>query len=999
MKEVTAMTTLFNNDWLFTKQPLATSVADAPGFAWSPVDIPHDWLIWQTDSLYESSNGFYKKAFTLTPELALCPGPDRENEAPASTGPGPRLYLRFEGVYQDSSIYINSRLAYEWKYGYSTFEFEITGFVHPGENEIIVLVRHQAPNSRWYSGAGIYRPVYLITRASTHFTPDGIYFSAAKNGGKWTYAVTAEITGDPAGTSEKHTLLANGKAPGATIPLADDEKTGATIPLADGEEPADWDIENPATYTLKSELFKDGHVVDTVYNTVGFRTVELSPANGFILNGRKIKLKGVCLHHDLGALGAAFNKTAARRQLLKMKEMNANAIRTSHNMPAKAIMELCDELGLLVVSEAFDMWQLSKTEYDYARYFDAWAERDVASWVRRDRNHPSLIMWSIGNEILDTHIKFPDSLNVTKLLHASILKHDPRRNGHPTIGSNFVFWENAQKCTDVLKISGYNYGEHAYAEHHEKFPDWFIYGSETAARVQSRGIYHFPAAAAVATYEDMQNSSLENARQGASDRTPQYNLKIERDTPFSGGQFIWTGSDYLGEPSPYSTKNAYFGQIDTAGFEKDAFYLYQTMWDDESRPCLHLFPYWDWNEGQIIDVFAYTNLTRAELFLNGVSQGFDEIDVSSGERLNCHWRVPYQKGSLKAVGYDKDGNAVIEAIQASFSDGKKIVAVPDKKTLQADGEDLCFLSIKTIDENGVFVANAKNRMTVKVRGAGRLVGLDNGDSTDYDAFKGSAKKLFSGRLLAIIAAKTQAGKIEAEISSPGFPTEIIALSAEPADVKPGISCRDENFVSPENNEIPVRKIELKVDHLAVPGKECPPEPNPRSFLNQDKPSAAITAVCYPLDCDSPILEWKAVTSDGIETNIAKVEITSPEHGHLPWPLQNEHGGPAMKGRPASHNATVTAIGDGEFRLRCTCKNNTAFTEIISDLEFTVSGLGPAKLNPFKLIPAALYSRANVAIDNDLEGGVKANTEMTYLCFDHVDFGTASASKITIPIIH
>jgi beta-galactosidase len=700
-------------------------------------------------------------------------------------------------------------------------------------------------------------------------------------------------------------------------------------------------------------------IIDTVYNTVGFRTIEFSPENGFFLNGRKIKMNGVCLHHDLGALGAAFNKTAARRQLMKMMEMGANAIRTAHNMPAKEIMELCDELGLLVVSEAFDMWQLPKTEYDYARWFDEWVERDVASWIRRDRNHPSLIMWSIGNEIYDTHSKFPDSLEVTKMLHTLVLKHDPRRNGYATIGSNYVFWENAQKCTDILKISGYNYGENAYIEHRKKFPDWFIYGSETASRVQSRGIYHFPAAAAVITYEDMQCSNFENSRQGVGDRTVQYSLKAERDIPFSGGQFIWTGSDYLGEPSPYWTKNSYFGQIDTAGFEKDPFYLYKVMWRNDKTPVLHLFPYWDFNEGQLIDVFAYTNLPKVELFLNGISLGVDEIDIVNGQRLNCQWQIPFQKGILKAVGYDATGTIAAEAVQSSFGDGVKIILEADKKTLKANGEDLVFVSISTADENGIFVANARSRMDVKVSGAGRLIGLDSGDSTDYDEYKGRSKKLFSGRLLAIIAAKTETGEVNVEVTSKGFPTEKLLLQAEPAAVKPGISCLTENVASLSDNSIPVRKIEL-----------C----SNRNKLDADNPTAEISAVCYPLNCDTPTLEWKAVTNAGVETNIAQIE-------NLPT------------------GAKVIAKGDGAFRLRCVCKNGAKFNEVLSDLEFSVSGLGAALMNPYKLISGALYSRSNVILDDDLEGGIKAKPEMTYICYDNVDFGETGSDTMVIPIIH
>lgn len=926
---------LFCDNWLFSKQNADASINDIDNIDWQPADIPHDWLIWQTKDLYESSNGFYKKKFVLT-------------------GNEPCLSLRFEGVYMNSTIYINGKEAFEWKYGYSTFEFEITDFVHEGENEIIVLVRHHAPNSRWYSGAGIFRPVYMITREKTHFISDGIYFSAFKSNDLWNAEISSEINNpDNKTLSVKHTIInKNGD-------ILCDSNTGdiSSKVLINGINPQLWDIENPVTYILKSELFENGILMDTETCTIGFRQTEFSPEKGFLLNGRKVKFNGVCLHHDLGALGAAVNKTALKRQLVSMLDMGVNAVRTSHNMPAKELMELSDELGILVLSEAFDMWQLPKTKYDYARFFDGWAERDAASWIRRDRNHPSVIMWSIGNEIYDTHAK-KEALEVTKMLNECVLQHDPNRNGYATIGSNYIFWEGAQKCTDVLKLSGYNYGENAYTEHHEKFPDWFIYGSETAARVHSRGIYHFPESAAVITYEDMQCSSLENSRSGLGDRTVQYPLKCERDIPFSGGQFIWTGSDYLGEPSPYWTKNSYYGAIDTAGFRKDNYYLYQTMWKKDAK-VLHLFPYWDFNDGQLIDVLAYTAFPRVELFLNGISQGISEVDVKNGDKLNCQWLVPYQKGIIKAVAYDADGNIAATDEQSSFGDGVKIILEADKYTMKADGEDLVFITISTADEDNVFVANAKSRMNVSVSGAGRLVGLDSGDSTDYDEFKGNSKKLFSGMLLAIIAATTEAGEVNVNVSSKGFLAETLTINAVLAEVKQGVSCITESFISSVNDEIPVRKIELKAERI---------------ILNKKHKTTEVTAVCYPYNCDTPKLIWKAVTDSGIETNIAEIEANG-------------------------NKAVVSAVGDGEFRLRCTCANGKEFPEVISDLEFKISGVGDAVFTPYNLIPASLYNASNFILDNDLEGGVKAKTDMTYIGFKNVDFGNDGSNKITIPIIH
>ena len=550
---------------------------------------------------------------------------------------------------------------------------------------------------------------------------------------------------------------------------------------------------------------KDGTVNDNYCCKVGFRDVKFSPDEGMILNGRHVKLNGVCLHHDLCGLGEAVNKEAIRRQLVKMKGMGANAVRTSHNMPAVEFMELCDEMGILVDNEAFDMWELKKTDYDYASFFNEWYKKDIESWVCRDRNHPSVIMWSVGNEIYDTQAS-PRGVEITKMLCYEVRKHDFNHNAYTTIGSNYIPWEGAQKCAEEVELSGYNYTEHIYKEHHKKYPHWCIYGSETAARVQSRSVYHFPKSAAYITHDDLQCSSLENCRAGVGERTAQTSIIADRDTPFSAGQFIWTGADYIGEPSPYSTKNAYYGQIDTAGFEKDSYYLYKAAWTDEV--VLHLMPYWDFNEGQLIDVMVYTNQPYAELFFNGKSLGKKVIEGI----YSADGQLPYEKGELKAVAYDKDGNITAEDHTRSFGDTAELRLTPDKTQLKADGTDLIYVDISAFDKDGTFVANARNRVNVYVNGVARLVALDSGDSTDYDECKCSSKKLFGGKLVAIIKAKDIAGAIEVTVKSAGLPDAVLKLEAIAAEFVNGTADAFEaNTVLPENNEIPVRKIELKAE--------------------------------------------------------------------------------------------------------------------------------------------------------------------------------------------
>ncbi|MDE5991853.1 MAG: DUF4982 domain-containing protein, partial [Oscillospiraceae bacterium] len=556
-----------------------------------------------------------------------------------------------------------------------------------------------------------------------------------------------------------------------------------------------------------------------------------------------------CLHHDLGALGAAVNRTALRRQLSSMKEMGANAVRTSHNMPAVELMELCDEMGILVDSEAFDMWELKKTDYDYARFFDDWYVRDVASWVRRDRNHPSVIMWSVGNEIYDTHVS-PRGVEVTKMLCAEVKKHDYNHNAYTTIGSNYIEWEGAQNCAMEIETVGYNYGERLYENHHRRHPEWLIYGSETAARVQSRSVYHFPKSAAYITHDDLQCSCLENCRAGVSERTAQNSIIDDRDTPFCAGQFIWTGSDYIGEPSPYSTKNAYYGQIDTAGFRKDSYYLYQAAWTDKT--VLHLMPYWDFNEGQLIDVMVYTNQPYAELFFNGKSLGKKAIEGI----YSADWQLPYSKGELRAVSYDKDGNVTAEDSVKSFGDTAEIRLTPDKTVLKADGKDMIFLDISAYDAEGIFAANARNRVVVEVSGAGRLVGLDSGDSTDYDEYKSTSKKLFGGKLLAMIMGKDQGGEISVKVTSEGLPDASVTLSAEDAVFPIGMAdAFEENRPIGTMKEVPVRKIEISADV---------------QHFGKDVTEADVTAKVLPENAEYGV-EWVAVTDTGVVTNIAAVE--------------------------------------------------------------------------------------------------------------------------------
>ena len=619
------MKRLFNGGWSFWcgEPDLDVSEAGKHLTEFQKVDLPHDWLIADAKNLYRDGCGFYRKIFSMQP---------KENK---------RYSLIFEGVYMDTTIWVNEQQAGEWKYGYSTFEIDLTPFVKAGENEILVSVNFRSPNSRWYSGAGIYRDVWFKETPETYIRENGVYIHTEACGEKvgkepdfLLYADT-EIVGD-AWDEVRHTLYAKREAqPEIELPVelllgdemelveeASPEETYAGSERADFclsetiifhntnkntniyrvKSPRRWDVEHPHLYILKTELWKDGEIIQEEYSQIGFRSIAFDPEQGFLLNGRRVKLNGVCEHHDLGALGAAFHRAAMARKFRILKEMGVNALRGTHNMTAPAVVELADQMGILMISEAFDMWERSKTTYDYARFFKEWSERDVESWVMRDRNHPCIIMFSIGNEIYDTHVD-AHGREITVRLRDLVKKYDYRRNAGITIGSNYMPWENAQLCADEVKLAGYNYGEKYYEEHHKAHPDWVIYGSETSSIVQSRGIYHFPLRASILTEDDEQCSSLGNSPTSWGAKSMERCVCEDRDMDFSMGQFLWTGFDYIGEPTPYHTKNSYFGQVDTAGFPKDAYYVWQSAWTDYRKaPMIHIFPYWDFNEGQNIDI-------------------------------------------------------------------------------------------------------------------------------------------------------------------------------------------------------------------------------------------------------------------------------------------------------------------------------------------------------------------------------------------------------------
>lgn len=946
-------TRLFNDNWYFTKQPLHTGFEkiNGHGILWEPVSLPHDWLIYDTGNLYENSEGWYKRYY-VTEELL----------------PDTCTILRFEGVYMNSSVFVNGNLAGTWKYGYSTFEIDISRHLIAGTNLIMVQVIHEAPNSRWYSGAGIYRNVWLKTCPATHLVSDGIYISTSQKEEGWLVDITTEIARDnpKSGCSlELHQWITD---PEGTIVvhsksfMQTQSKEAGTLNHSNKltvASPRLWDLKSPSLYCLKTQLLLNGQVLDEEQQTFGFRSITFDSGKGFFLNGTPVKLHGVCQHHDLGCLGAAVSRAAIKRQLLILQAMGANAIRTAHNMPAVELMELADEMGMLIVSEAFDMWERKKTTYDYSRFFPEWAPRDVASWIRRDRNHPSVIMWSIGNEIYDTHAD-ERGQELTLWLSNLVKEHDPKGNAAVTIGSNYMPWENARKCADIVKLAGYNYAEKYYDKHHSEHPDWIIYGSETSSTVQSRGIYHFPLAQSVLSDDDEQCSSLGNSSTSWGAKNTEQCIIYDRDAVYSPGQFIWSGFDYIGEPTPYHTKNSYLGQIDTAGFPKDSYYIYQAEWTSyKDNPMIHIFPYWDFSEGQLIDIRVCSNAPKIELFFNDVSQGIYFIDHARGERLLGEWQLPFSRGTLKAVAYDENNTIIAEETKASFCDASALVLTPDKKEMNADGKDLIFVEITAVDHMGMPVENANNRVHITVEGPGCLLGLDNGDSTDYDQYKGTSRRMFSGKLLAVISGTFRPGEVTIKAESPGLSASFLTVRAVPAPAAPG-SCEPTWYKTTEyTDEIPIRKLEI----LCPQGNK----------LDRDMPVISARAVIHPSSATYEDIQWRITTIAGIDTNIASLKANGK-------------------------TAEITALGDGTLYLRCSAKNGGDKVKLYSQMEIQITGMGTASLNPYEFISAGLHSYGSDNLTNGNERGVAtARDGKSVIGFGRLDFGDFGSDEIILPI--
>ena len=913
------MQVLFNDGWQFAKTSITTAPVQQD---YMPVALPHDWLIGQENDLYESSDGWYRRILHI-----------------ADAQDGKRRLLRFDGVYMDCDVLVNSHIVCTHRYGYTAFDADMTEALCSGENEILVHVRFRSPCSRWYSGAGIYRDVTYVELPACHIAPDGIYVHTEARQDGWAVHIETEIVGASSEQSPWHRLLDH---EGRCIAMGH-----SPLYVAD---PQLWSCRRPYLYTLET------HFNSEVYHQrIGLRTYRFDPDSGLYVNGEPVKLHGVCLHHDLGALGAAFHEKAARRQLTLMKEMGVNALRTAHNPPARQVMNLCDELGILVVSEIFDMWEQHKNTYDYARFFHECEAEDIASWVRRDRNHPSLLMWSIGNEIVDTHLG-QRGQELTRLLASQVRIHDPVQNGAITLGLNYLPWENAQKCVDILKFAGYNYAEKLYVSHHEKYPDWYIYGSETGSLVQSRGVYHFPADAPILSDADLQCSALGNSLTSWGTKDLCRMIVDDLQTPYSMGQFLWSGIDYIGEPTPYHTRNSYFGFVDTAGYPKDLYYFLRAAWQE--KPVLHIGVHWDWNPGQLIDVNVMTNAAEAELLLNGRSLGKKQVCFSDAVLVLPRWRVPFEAGTLLARAYDENGALIAEVSRRTPGDSHRLVLRASDETLLGDGHDMAFVTITAVDASGNPVDTACDRVQVTVH-SGTLLGLDNGDSTDLDGYKTDTRRLFSGKLLAIIGAPDTPGEVVIEASAPGLVEARMRIPVLPASKKIDIAgwngCRHGDPHQP----IHVRRISL----LAHSSTHLTP-------INR---TTVFTWQVLPHNAMQQEIIWQITNASGIETDCAKLSVTEDM-------------------------VMVYALGDGVVYLRALCCNGYSHPRVISQVEITIEGLGKPNLDPYGFIAGGLYTLSSGEISPGNEQGIAfARDGRSMAGFMQVDFGPDGSDEITLPI--
>lgn len=758
-----------------------TSLDDAD---WRLLNLPHDWSI---EGKFDKNNpagvgggalpggiGWYRKTFTISAN-------DRNK----------LVYIDFDGVYQKSTVWVNGHELGFRPNGYISFRYELTPYLRfGGKNTIAVKVDNSAqPNSRWYSGSGIYRNVWLVMTGKTAVDHWG------------TYVTTTEVSQSSAQVNLQVKIRNNetGKPLAVRSEIYDESGkavsgAGEIIPESEQRDsivnaelkftlknPNLWSVDKPYLYKIVTKILVNNKVSDDYTTTLGIRYFNFDADKGFSLNGKYMKILGVCDHHDLGCLGAAVNTRAIERQLQILKAMGCNAIRTSHNPPAPELLQLCDKMGFLVMDEAFDCWEWQKVKYDYHLYFDKWHKRDLQDQVLRDRNHPSVIIWSIGNEIpqqADT-----SALRIAPELAAIV--HSLDRTRPLTTANDRPDTSNKIIKSGAIDLIGYNYHEYQYAAFHDRYPGKKFIATETTSGLETRGHYDMPSDS-IRIWPNRWDKPFTNGDPGnmvsAYDNTRppwgsthEATWKVMKKYPFLSGFFIWTGFDYIGEPTPYEwpSRSSYFGIIDLAGFPKDVYYMYQSEWT--KKPVLHIFPYWNWKPGQLIDIWAYYNdADEVELYLNGKSLG---IRKKTGDDLHVMWRVKYEPGTLKAVSR-KDGKVVLTREIHTAGPAAKIELVADRSNLKASGKDLSFVTVKILDKDGNLVPLADNLVNFKLSGPGFIAGVDNGSETSHAPFKANYRKAFNGLALAVVQTEEKSGTITLTATSAGLTPATVVLHSK-----------------------------------------------------------------------------------------------------------------------------------------------------------------------------------------------------------------------------
>ncbi|ATA92107.1 beta-galactosidase [Capnocytophaga canimorsus] len=798
-------------NWKFTREDNQNfSQISVNDKKWQNVVVPHDWAIYGP---FDIENDVQRTAIKQDGQVAPIEHSGRTGGLPfvgvgwyrtsfdvADFNADKKVFIKFDGAMSNAEVFVNGQKAGQWHHGYNTFFLDVTPFVKAKNNTLAVRLENLTQQSRWYPGAGLYRNVHVITKNKTHIPIWGIQLTTPeieKNFAK--IQLKTEIESENLSNIELETEIFNPKGE----KIASDRKKYDEFIVNNKiqqdiyvKNPVLWDIQQPNLYKAVTKIYENGTLKDTETTTFGIRKIEIKPNDGLYLNGRKIKFQGVCMHHDLGAIGAAVNEAAIRRQIRIMQDMGVNAIRTAHNMPAPEYVRIADEMGMMLALESFDEWAIPKVENGYNRYFKDWAEKDLTNLVRHFRNNPSVVMWFIGNEVEEQSVQ--EGAKVARWLQDIIHKHDgtrPVSNGMDR--PDHVFKNN---MAATMQVAGFNYRPFRYQEAYKLLPQQIILGSETASTISSRGVYKFPVERkSMPKYQDQQTSSYDVEHCGWSN-LPEDDWIQHEDLPYTIGEFIWTGFDYLGEPTPYYVEwpahSSYFGAVDLAGLPKDRFYLYRSHWNKEAE-TLHVLPHWNWEgrEGQVTPIFVYTNYPSAEVFINGKSQGKRSKDLNipldgsytkeaqqsfeRQKRYRLMWlNTKYEAGEVKVVAYDKNGKAVAEKIVKTAGKPHSLRLTADRNVITADGKDLSFITIEAVDKDGNLCPNVNDLVTFKVSGAGTYRAAANGDATSTNQFHLPKMHLFNGKLVAIVQSSEKAGEITFEAKSKGLKSSVIKVKTK-----------------------------------------------------------------------------------------------------------------------------------------------------------------------------------------------------------------------------